>query len=137
MAETLIIILADHNVPINFADHFTKLVSNKLVFPDSVFLRVRAARAPCSLKVVITRVLTNFFFQKLNRSVNKASFFQPLTAIDFDNTKSEVIKDDDVIIHLRGRASFFSHIGQEYPFLWLSDFSVLACLSHPRIKLLS
>ena len=39
MAETLIIILAEHNVPINFADHFTKLVSNKLVFPDSVFLR--------------------------------------------------------------------------------------------------
>ena len=45
MAETLIIILAEHNVPINFADHFTKLVSNKLLFPDSVFLRVRAARA--------------------------------------------------------------------------------------------
>ena len=40
------------SVPINFADHFTKLVSNKLVFPDSVFLRVCAARAPCSLKVV-------------------------------------------------------------------------------------
>ena len=44
MAVTLIIILAEHNVPINFADHFTKLVSNKLVFPDSVFLRVHAAR---------------------------------------------------------------------------------------------
>ena len=36
MAETLIIILAKHNVPINFADYFTKLVSNKLVFPDPV-----------------------------------------------------------------------------------------------------
>ena len=60
MAETLIIILAEHNVPINFADHFTKLVSNKLVFPDSVFRRLRAARAPCSLKVVITHVVTNF-----------------------------------------------------------------------------
>ena len=60
MAET-IIILAEHNVPINFADHFTKLVSNKLVFPDSVFLRVRAARAPCLLKVLIAHVVTNFF----------------------------------------------------------------------------
>ena len=60
MAETLIIILAEHNVPINFADHFTKLVSNKLVFPDSVFLRVRAAYVPW-LKVVIARVVTNFF----------------------------------------------------------------------------
>ena len=65
MAETLIIILAEHNVPINFADHFTKLVSNKLVFPDSVFLRVPAARAPCSLKVVIARVVTNFFSRNL------------------------------------------------------------------------
>ena len=64
MAETLIIILAEHNVPINFADHFTKLVSNKLVLPDSVFLRVRAARAPCSLKVVIARV-TIFFSRNL------------------------------------------------------------------------
>ena len=62
MAETLIIILAEHNVPINFADHFTKLVSNKLVFPDSVFLRVHTARAPCLLKVVIARIVTNFFF---------------------------------------------------------------------------
>ena len=46
MAETLIIILAEHNVPINFADHFTNLhvVSNKLVFPDSVFLRACSAR---------------------------------------------------------------------------------------------
>ena len=44
MAETLITILAEHNVPINFADHFTKLVSNKLVFPDSVFLRMCSAR---------------------------------------------------------------------------------------------
>ena len=56
MAETLIIILAEHNVPINFADHFAKLV-----FPDSVSLRVRAAHALCSLKVVIARVVTNFF----------------------------------------------------------------------------
>ena len=64
MAETLIIILAEHNVPINFADHFTKLVSNKLVFPDSVFLCVHAARAPCSLKVVIARVVTIFFFSE-------------------------------------------------------------------------
>ena len=71
MAETLIIILAEHNVPINFADHFTKLVSNKLVFPDSVFLRVRTAHAPCSLKVVIARIVTNFFFQKLNRSAHQ------------------------------------------------------------------
>ena len=64
MAETLIIILAEHNVPINFADHSTKLVSNKsnkLVFPDSVFICVHAARAPCSLKVVIAHVVTNFF----------------------------------------------------------------------------
>ena len=76
MAETLIIILAEHNVPINFADHFTKLVSNKLVFPDSVFLRVRAARAPCSLKVVIARVVTNFFFQKLSRSAIPIRFFK-------------------------------------------------------------
>ena len=69
MAETLIIILAENNVPINFADYFTKLVSNKLVFPDSVFLRVRAACAPCPLKVVIAHVVTIFFFfQKLNRS---------------------------------------------------------------------
>ena len=44
MAETLIIILAEHNVPINFADHFTKLVSNKLIFPDSVFLCACSAR---------------------------------------------------------------------------------------------
>ena len=65
MAETLIIILAEHNVPINFADHFTKLVSNKLVFPNSVFLRVRAARASCSLKVVIARVVTIFFSRNL------------------------------------------------------------------------
>ena len=65
MAETLIIILAEHNVPINFADHFTKLVSNKLVFPDSVFLHVRAARTPCSLKVVIARVVTIFFSRNL------------------------------------------------------------------------
>ena len=54
-----------NNVPINFADHFTKLVSNKLAFPDSVFLCVRAARAPCSLKVVIARVVTNFFSRNL------------------------------------------------------------------------
>ena len=68
MAETLIVILAEHNVPINFADHFTKIVSDKLVFPDSVFLRVRAGRAPCLLKVVIAHVVTNYFFQNLNRS---------------------------------------------------------------------
>ena len=65
MAETLIIILAEHNVPINFADHFTKLVSSKLVFPDSVFLRVRAARASCLLKLVIARIVTNFFSRNL------------------------------------------------------------------------
>ena len=65
MAETLIIILAEHNVPINFADHFTKLVSNKLVFPDSVFLCVSSARAPCSLKVVIACVVTIFFSRNL------------------------------------------------------------------------
>ena len=83
MAETLIIILAEHNVPINFADHFTKLVSNKLVFPDSVFLRVQAALAPCSLKVVIARVVTIFFFQKLNRSV-----YGPCKIVlQIDNTK--------------------------------------------------
>ena len=64
MAETLIIIPAEH-VPINFADHFTKLVSNKLVFPDSVFLRVGAARAPCSLKVVIARIVTILFSRNL------------------------------------------------------------------------
>ena len=64
MAETLIIILAEHKVPINFADHFSKLVSNKLVFPDSVFLRVRAARAPYLL-IVIVRVVTNFFSRNL------------------------------------------------------------------------
>ena len=60
MAET-IIILAEHNVPINFADHFTKLVSNKLVFPDSVFLR----EGPCTLKVVIAGFVTNFFSRNL------------------------------------------------------------------------
>ena len=65
MAEILIIILAEHNMPINLADHFTKLVSNKLVFPDSVFLRVCAARSPCSLKVVIARIVTNFFSRNL------------------------------------------------------------------------
>ena len=65
MAETLIIILAEHNVTINFADHFTKLVSNKLVFPDSVFLCVHAVRAPCSLKVVIAHIVTNFFSRNL------------------------------------------------------------------------
>ena len=71
MAETLIIILAEHNVPISFADHFTKLVSNKLVFPDSVFLRVPAARAPCSLKVVIARVITIFFSRNLTGLVSR------------------------------------------------------------------
>ena len=64
MAET-IIILAEHNVPVNFADHFTKLVSNKLVFPDFVFLRVHAVRARCLLKVVIARIVTNFFSRNL------------------------------------------------------------------------
>ena len=44
MAETIIIILAEHNVPINFADHFTKLVSNNLVFPDTVLVRACSAR---------------------------------------------------------------------------------------------
>ena len=65
MAEILIILPAEHNVPVNFADHFTKLVSNKLVFPDSVFLCVCVVRAPCSLKVVIARVVTNFFSRNL------------------------------------------------------------------------
>ena len=65
MAETLIIILAEHNVPINFADHFTKLVSNKLVFPDSVFLRVDTLLATSS-----HRALCHYFFfsKKLNIS---------------------------------------------------------------------
>ena len=67
MAETLIIILAEHNVPINFADHFTKLVSNKLVFPDSVFLRA------CSARTLLAKSSHRahchyFFFQKLNMS---------------------------------------------------------------------
>ena len=31
----------------------------------------------------------------------------------------------------------FSHMGQEYLFLWLSEIFVSACLSHPWIKLLS
>ena len=37
MVETLIIILAEHNVPINFADHFTKLVSalSVIFFPET------------------------------------------------------------------------------------------------------
>ena len=65
MAEKLIIILAEHMMPINFADHFTKLVSNKLVFQDSVFLRARVLRAPCSLKVVITCIVTNCFSRNL------------------------------------------------------------------------
>ena len=69
MAETLILILAEHNVPINFADHFCKLVNNKLVFPDSAFLCVRAARAPCSLKEVIARVVINFFSRNLSSLV--------------------------------------------------------------------
>ena len=76
MAETLIIILAEHNVPINFADHFTKLVSNKLVFPDSVFLRVRAARVPCSLKVVISHVVTNFFSRNLTGLITMKNHFK-------------------------------------------------------------
>ena len=61
MAETLIIILAEHNVPINFADHFSKLVSNKLVFPDSVFLRVLAA---CLLAKRSHRVRCHYFFSR-------------------------------------------------------------------------
>ena len=77
MAETLIIILIEHNVPINFADHFTKLVSNKLVFPDSVFLRVRAACAPCSLKVVIPRVVTIFFSRNLTGLHASSPEFDP------------------------------------------------------------
>ena len=32
--------------------------------------------------------------------------FQPLTAIDFDNTDSEVITDDDVITYLRGTGHY-------------------------------
>ena len=64
MAETLIIILAEHNVPINFADHFTKLVSNKLVFPDSVFLHACSARTFLA-KVVITHIVTNFLPRNL------------------------------------------------------------------------
>ena len=60
MAETLIIILAEYNVPISFADHFTKLESNKLVFPDSVFLRACARTLPA---VSSHRVrFTTFFF---------------------------------------------------------------------------
>ena len=67
MAETLIIILAEHYVPINFADHFTKLVSNKLVFPDSVFLR------SCSAHTLLAKSSHRarchyLFFKKLNMS---------------------------------------------------------------------
>ena len=62
MAETLIIILAEHNVPVNFADHFTKLVSNKLVFSDSVFLRACSART--LLSKGSHRALSLFFFQE-------------------------------------------------------------------------
>ena len=68
MAETLIIILAEHNVPIKFADYFTKLVSNKLVFPDSVFLRAYSARTLLAKSSHRTRC-HYFFFQKLNMSV--------------------------------------------------------------------
>ena len=60
MAETLIIILAEHNMPIKFADHFTKLVSNKLVFQDSVFLRT------CSVRTLLAkssyRARCHYFF---------------------------------------------------------------------------
>ena len=73
MTETLISILAEHNVPINFADHITKLVSNKLVFTDSVFLRACAARAPCSLKVVIARNATNFFSRNFTSAILQVS----------------------------------------------------------------
>ena len=79
MSET-IIILAEHNVPINFADHFTKLVSNKLVFPDSVFLRARAARAPCSLKVVIARIVTIFFSRNLTGLLYQLSYLYCITS---------------------------------------------------------
>ena len=70
MAETLIIILAEHNVPINFAGHFTKLVSNKLVFPDSVFLRTYSARTLLAKSSHRARC-HYFFFQKLNMSVRE------------------------------------------------------------------
>ena len=40
----IIIILAEQCAN-NFADHFSELVSNKLVFPDSAFLRARAFSA--------------------------------------------------------------------------------------------
>ena len=69
MAETLTIILAEHNVPINFADYFTKLVSNKLVFPDSVFLRTCSARTLLTKRSHPTRC-HYLFFQKLNMSAN-------------------------------------------------------------------
>ena len=64
MSETLIIILAEHNVPINFADHSTKLVSNKLVFPDSVFLcacSVRTLLAKTRSTVRVGRILSFTF----------------------------------------------------------------------------
>ena len=67
MAETLIIIQAEHNVPINLADHFTKLVSNKLVFPDSVFLRSCSARTLLAKSSHRARC-HYLFFQKLNMS---------------------------------------------------------------------
>ena len=73
MAKTLIIILAEHNMPINFADQFTELASNKIVFPDSVFLHMRAVHAPCSLKVVIACDVTNFFSRNLTGLVMTCS----------------------------------------------------------------
>ena len=89
MAETLIVILAEHNVPINFADHFTKLVSNKLVFPDSVFLCVGVARAPCSLKVVTVRIVTNFFSRNLTGLLMDTDSFKKLFYYFVNANKSD------------------------------------------------
>ena len=88
MAETLIIILAEHNVPINFADHFTKLVSTKLVFPDSVFLRACSAgtllaksshRAHChyffSRNLTCLHIKRFFFHETFNISQTETYFF--------------------------------------------------------------
>ena len=101
MAETLIIILAEHNVPINFADHCTKLVSNKLVLPDSVFLHVCAARAPCSLKVVIARIVTNFFSRILTGLLlGPLLFFLYINDITSDiESEIRLFADDCVCYH--------------------------------------
>ena len=45
VAETLIIILAEHNVPINFADHFTKLVLFVLEFYGPVNNEVMSSQS--------------------------------------------------------------------------------------------